>query len=119
MQGGLNDKQLIDYFSDIEKNPFKAVLLYYLNSGYGRFQQYKEFDKAWDKKDIEVDNICNEINDEILDESKLYQLLENFFTHHSYTQATFMSCGACGLQEMDYTMKDDGNDASNRDLENM
>jgi hypothetical protein len=27
---------------------------------------------------MEVDNICKEINDEILDESKLYQLLENF-----------------------------------------
>jgi hypothetical protein len=37
----LDNKQLIDYFSDIEKNSFKAVLLYYLNSGYGRFQQYK------------------------------------------------------------------------------
>ena len=33
------------FFSDIECNPSKQVILYYLNSGYRRFGAHKEFDK--------------------------------------------------------------------------
>jgi hypothetical protein len=94
------------YFGDIEKNPFKSVLLYYLNSGYGRFQQYKEFDKAWDGKNVATNEICKEIDDEILDETELYKLLETFFHEHSYTDVKLLSCGACGLREMEPEMKE-------------
>ena len=40
-QKGKNPEELDRYFADIHRNPSKAVLLYYLNSGHGRFQQHK------------------------------------------------------------------------------
>ena len=53
-----------------------------------------------------TNEICKEIDDEILNETELYKLLETFFHEHSYTDVKLLSCGACGLREMEPEMKE-------------
>ena len=97
---GNSPEELDEYFSDIHKNPSKAVLLYYLNSGHGRFQQHKEFDKNHDEGEFDVDELCKEIEDEQLDEKEMFALFERFFARHSFTENSLWSCGMCGLREL-------------------
>ena len=97
---GKNPEELDRYFADIHRNPSKAVLLYYLNSGHGRFQQHKEFDANCRGKDFDIDDLCEEIEAEQLDGDELYNLCERFFAHHSFTDNSLWSCGMCGLREL-------------------
>ncbi len=97
---GQYDGDLDKYFGDINKNPSKAILLLYLNSGYGRFDLHKEFDQNYVGEDVDIDRINKEIKEEVLDEEELYKLLEHFFMEHSFMDNQFFSCSACGIREM-------------------
>ena len=99
-QKGNNPEELDRYFADIHRNPSKAVLLYYLNSGHGRFQQHKEFDANCRGKDFDIDDLCEEIEAEQLDGEELHNLCERFFARHSFTDNSLWSCGMCGLREL-------------------
>ena len=76
-----------------------------MNSGYGRFQQYKEFGTNWDGKNVATNEICEEIDNKVLNETELYELLKTFFHQHSYTDVQLLSCGACGLREVEGEME--------------
>jgi len=88
------------YFANIDKNPSKAVLLYYLNSGHGWFQQRRQFDKSYDEQEVDVDALCKEIEDEMLDSKELYKLFDTFYKRHSFTENSLWSCGMCGIREL-------------------
>jgi hypothetical protein len=87
------------FFSHIESNPLIAVLLWYLNAGYGRFDSFQEFDQTCHNKEIDVPKICEEINQEVLTNTELSMMLDTFFQSHSYIEGDFISCGACGLRQ--------------------
>ena len=79
---------------------FHATLLYYLNSGYYSFDQYKEY-AAWSHgKAVNVENICNEIKDQKLSGKELYNLIEDFYNAHLF-DANLYGCGACGIREFE------------------
>ena len=89
------------FFKDIDRSPLKACLLLYLNSGYGRFDQYKEFDANMNATNVDVDGICKEIQDEVLNDKEMYELINTFHKQHSYTEGNLYSCGLCGIRHME------------------
>ena len=98
-----NKKELTEFFKDINCSPMKAALLLYLNSGYGRFDQYKEFDANLHNTDINVESICEEVKDEALNDKEMFDLIQSFFESHSFTEGNLYSCGLCGIREMEIT----------------
>jgi hypothetical protein len=87
------------FFSNIESNPLIAVLLWYLNARYGRFDSFQELDQTCHNKEIDVAKICEEINQEVLTNTDFLMMLDTFFKNHSYIKGDFVSCGACGLRQ--------------------
>jgi DNA polymerase III delta prime subunit len=85
-------------FSGIQQNPSLAVLLFYLNSGYYRFDQHKDYSKSTHEKDINVERIISEIDAEVLTEEETSEKLKSFFSCHSTLDCKLMSCGSCGLR---------------------
>ena len=99
---GCNDKKKLNaFFKDIDVSPSKACLLLYLNSGLGRFDQYKEFDGNMNNRSIDVDGICKEVKEEILKDKEMYHLIKSFDNLHSYTDGNLYACGLCGLREIE------------------
>ena len=89
------------FFDDRLKCDTKSRLLFYLNSGFFRFQQYKEYDASHDGEPIDVQAIKSEIHDESLTENEMRNLMANFLTNHSYTSERLASCGACGIRVLE------------------
>jgi len=92
------DRKGDSFFDDLVKSPIKALLLFYLNSGLFRFEQYKDFDAAWDDQNIDVEAVCKEIGAEKLTATEFRDLMTTFLKSHSYTSGDLMSCGACGIR---------------------
>ena len=91
-------------FMDRSKNPIKAVLLHYLNSGLFSFQRWKEYCTAYDKTKLspsEKEALRDEILDEKLSDDELHSILDTFLRRHCYTQPNLYSCGACGLRQFE------------------
>ena len=86
------------FFSDTVKSPSKAQLLYYMNAGLFRFQQYKEYGTQWDNAPINLESLKNEINEEMLTPAERIHLMETFLQSHSYTEGLLPSCGCCGIR---------------------
>ena len=86
------------FFANSQKNINKSLLLYYLNSGYAMYDQYKEYDSNHSTHNIDKAKIIQDIRNERLSEKELTQKLKAFFEQHSYTDAQLMSCGCCGIR---------------------
>ena len=61
-------------FSTFESHPEEAAILYYLNSGYGRFQN---LDNLNDEKVVE--RLKEEISHEVLTSEEKQDLINNFY----------------------------------------
>ena len=68
-------------FADIDSNPSKAVLLHHLNSGLARFGQHWKFDKNLEGNLMDLDSICEEVQDEALTGEELWAVIKGFFDH--------------------------------------
>ena len=93
-------------FSDVLKNPTKAVLLHYLNSGFFSFQRWKEYCSIYDKSPItekDKTDLENETQAQLLSDEELLHLLGTFLKRHSYSEEHLYSCGACGLRQFERT----------------
>jgi hypothetical protein len=58
------NKEGVDYdvvFQDSAKNLAKAVHLFYANSGCGENGQYREYDRRWEGKLIDQEDICKQV----------------------------------------------------------
>jgi AAA domain len=86
------------YFDDFVKNPSKAVLLYYVNSGLFRFQEYKEYGTQWNGCELDVTALQKEMEDEDLTDKELDRIIKNFLRAHPYTNGRLMSCASCGIR---------------------
>ena len=95
---GQIDSNPTEFFKDAQKNVEKSQLLFYLNSGYGRFDQYKEYDANSANSPIKTETIIKEIRDEQLSNRQLRKKIKAVFKQHSYTDASRISCGSCGLR---------------------
>ena len=100
MVEALRDKGA-DIFQDAGKNPSTAVLLYYINSGCLKFQEWKEYDAMQDGQEYDVEAFCQEIRNEQLLEMEIASLIEQWEKDHSYVQHNFFACGACGVHQME------------------
>ena len=100
MVEALRDKGA-DIFQDAGKNPSTAVLLYYINSGCLKFQEWKEYDAMQDGQEYDIEALCQEIRNEQLLEMEIASLIEQWEKDHSYVQQNFFACGACGVRQMD------------------
>ena len=65
-----------DIFQDAGKNPSTAVLLYYINSGCLKFQEWKEYDAMQDGQEYDIKALCQEIRNEQLLEMEIASLIE-------------------------------------------
>ena len=90
---------MIFLFWDSQKDINKSLLLYYLNSGYEVFDQYKEYDANLENQQINKLKIIKDIKNEKLTNAQLQSKLSDFYLQHSYTDANLMSCGCCGIRQ--------------------
>ena len=90
-----------DIFQDAGKNPSTAVLLYYINSGCLKFQEWKEYDAMQDGQEYDIEALCQEIRNEQLLEMEIASLIEQWEKDHCYVQQNFFACGACGVHQME------------------
>ena len=87
------------FFFDIDRSVEKAVLLWYANAGYLRFDEYKEYQKRYDNADVDVEKIRREIEEEALSDDELDILIRRFHECHSFSHGKLLSCGVCGIRE--------------------
>ena len=87
-----------DFFRDSAKRIDKSLLLFYLNSGYAMFDQYKEYDANSHDKPIDKEKIIEDIRNEQLSDDELHAKIEAFYARHSYSDANLYGCGTCGFR---------------------
>ena len=86
------------FFDDYTKSVDKARMLYYVNSGLSRFQQYKDYGEEWDGTPIDIPGLQEEILEEGVTDEELSGFVKGFLKQYPYTTATLPACGACGLR---------------------
>ena len=86
------------YFRDFQYDPTKALMLYYANSGYLRFDQYKEYGSVFQGKAVEQSNVATEVGHEELSADELAHIVQQFQQRHSPLHSRLMSCGGCGIR---------------------
>jgi hypothetical protein len=86
------------FFRDSAKNLAKAVHLFYANSGCGENGQYREYDRRWEGKLIDQEDICKQVEAHKSTCDNYFCVFDKFFSKHSYTNACLYSCGACGYR---------------------
>ncbi len=93
-------------FADLVKNPVKAVLLFYLNSGFFSFQRWKEYCACYANKTMTEEDLV-QLNEEILQEAlndeELLALLFDYLRRHELSPESLLSCGACGIRQYERT----------------
>jgi hypothetical protein len=95
------NKEGVDYnvvFQDLAKNLAKAVHLFYANSGCGENGQYCEYNRHWEGKPIDQEDICKQVEAHKSTCDDYFHMFDKFFSEHSYTNACLYSCGACGYR---------------------
>jgi hypothetical protein len=95
------NKEGVDYdvvFQDSAKNLAKAVHLFYANSGCRENGQYREYDRRWEGKLIDQEDICKQVEAHKSTCDDYFRVFDKFFSEHSYTNACLYSCGACGYR---------------------
>ena len=93
------NEENVDYdavFRDSAKNLAKAVHLYYANSGCGEYGQYREYDRKWEGKLVDQEDICKQVDAQKSTCDDYFRMFDGYFADHSYTGASLFSCGACG-----------------------
>ena len=85
---------------NVSKNLQDAILCYYLNSGYARFNEHLSFSNNYNGKEINVESIINEIDSEVLSNKELYSRIESYFKAHNFN-TSLLSCGACGIRNFE------------------
>ena len=90
-----------EFFKDFNCSLAKSLLLFYVNSGLFRFDQYKDYCAKFDGEDIDQEKVGREIMEELLTDEELEAMLRKFAEDHTYTNANLMSCGACGIREFE------------------
>ena len=86
------------FFDDSVKSVDKARMLYYLNSGLFRFQQYKDYGEQWDGSPIDVPGLQAEVLEEGVTAEEQAEFMRDFLKQYPYTTGTLPACGACGLR---------------------
>jgi len=95
------NEENVDYdvvFCDSAKNLAKAMHLFYANSGYGEYGQFREYDRRWEGKPIDQEDIRKQVESHKSTSDDYFCMFSGFFSDHSYTNACLYSCGACGYQ---------------------
>jgi hypothetical protein len=87
-----------EYFKHFQYDPIKALMLYYANSGYLRFDQYKEYSSVFQGQAVEQSNVAREVGEEELSADELAHIVQEFQKRHSPIHSRLMSCGACGIR---------------------
>ncbi|CAB9509761.1 unknown protein [Seminavis robusta] len=86
------------FFDDFNKHPAKAVLLFYINSGLFRFEQYKDYTASSNGQPIDVDRLVQDIRDERMTDKEYDTIIRKFYELHSFVDFSTKSCGCCGLR---------------------
>ena len=84
-------------FRHMATNLVMALLLFYLNSGCECFGHWKYFSEHYNKKEIDLDNLLGEINDEGMTEEEVKNLYKEFHITHEYFPDLFSACATCGI----------------------
>ena len=90
-----------EMFYGIEKDVMKSLVLYYINSGYLDFDQYKEYDAKCTGKPVDVNKIVEQVKEEKLSTEELGNLVNQFYAQHSYTEGRLLSCACCGVRRLE------------------
>ena len=85
---------------DVSKSLDDAMLMYYLNSGYARFDEHKSYDKNCEGETVNCKEVMEEIEKERLSDKELVDLIETYFQAHDFN-AAFYGCGACGIRQLE------------------
>jgi hypothetical protein len=85
-------------FCNSAKSLAKAVHLFYANSGCGENGQFREYDRQWEGKPIDQEEICRQVDSHKSSSDDYFRMFGGFFSDHSYTDACLYSCGACGYR---------------------
>ena len=88
----------LGHFWDACKSPLKALLLLQMNSGCGKFGEWKSHSKEHDGKAINIDEIIAELEEEKLSDEELTRLFEEWSTLHPGMPEQLLGCCACGLR---------------------
>ena len=89
----------------IEYDPFKAVVMYYLNSGIARFEGLTEFDpmcSTWTEDEINAhyDKIKKEVEDEIMTDEEINDTIQAYLNQRDPGNSRdLLSCAACGIRK--------------------
>lgn len=86
------------YFDDLLKSPTKAKLLFYMNSGLFRFDQYKDFRSEFVGTNIDTERMCKLVEDEKLSEDEWCAMIKEYFKVHPTTTGNLFACGCCGTK---------------------
>jgi hypothetical protein len=95
------NEENVDYdavFRDSAKNLAKAVHLYYANSGCGEYGQYREYDRKWEGKLVDQEDVCKQVDAQKSTCDDYFRMFDGYFADHSYTGASLFSCAACGYR---------------------
>ena len=68
----------------LEKNLQYAILCYYLNSRYARFNEYLSFSQDYNGELINIEKIKDKIENEILTNKEIYNLIESYFKAQNF-----------------------------------
>ena len=85
-------------FADANTSLLKSVMLFYVNSGCTRFDEWKNYTSKYNDKPIDVEKMKKEIAQEQLSEEELINKINLFAKEHSYTPKELLSCSACGIR---------------------
>ena len=90
-----------EVFSDSHTNLLKATVLFYMNSGCSRFDEWKFHSKAFENSAINIAMLKEEITNESLTELELKNMMKTFAKKHNYVPPSLYACGACGVRSYD------------------
>jgi hypothetical protein len=91
----------------IEHDPFKAVVMWYLNSGTARYEGLSEFDPSrstWTDEDVQkhFDKIQKEIYEQVMTDEELDEMIQSYlWRRNPGNNRDLLSCGACGIRKQD------------------
>ena len=85
-------------FSDAEKSPATSVMLLYVNSGYLRFEQHKDYDAKFDNQPIDLAKVASDIRAEALSTEDIDGIVRKFYDVHPYVDFTIQGCSSCGIR---------------------
>ena len=89
----------------MEYDPFKAVVMYCLNSGIACFEGLSEFDPicaTWTEDEINAhyDKIKKEVEDEIMTDEEINDMIQAYLKQRDPGNGRdLLSCGACGIRK--------------------